>query len=322
MNALARNLQDLHYRFFDGLIKALGGLERADRSYALAETLGALRTRFGYVGRGWSRQRYLETIRTFFPHLGGSDGEALLKSYWINHQKRFVELFLTRDLNGGNLSQLVKFEGLEHLDRALARGRSVILPVPHLGNERLHHIALAVKGYPVAVISSKYEDHGHFAQSVKIEASKRFHEVGYPGDSGWLLNMLKGNRVLQVASTAEAGSSGVFVNFLGQDILLPGGWVRLALMSGAPVLPSALLRQENSRHVLTILPEFEMRRGVHKDDVLRDNVQRFMEIVATLYRRRPDLVDWMSLTVRLEETRRARENLKSLANSIKYGERP
>jgi len=308
MIALARNLQDLHYRFFSILTELLGGLPQASRSYALAETLGILRTRFGYIGRGWSREKYLATIRAFFPQIPEAEAEALVKSYWINHQKRFMELFLTRALRRDNLDHLVEFEGLEHLDRALERGSGVILPVPHIGNERLHHIALAVKGYPVAVISSKYEDHGRFARSVKIGASKRFHEVGYAGDTAWLLRMLKGNRVLQVASTAEADSQGVLVQFLGQEILLPSGWARLAMMTGAAVLPSALLRGENSRHLLTILPEFQIQAGSSKEDSLRRNVQGYMDIVARIYRERPDLIDWMSLTVRLDETRRSWEN--------------
>jgi len=310
MSATVRVLRDVHYRIFGGIVKALGGLRHADRSYALAEFLGNVRARFVYPGTGWSQERYLQTIRTVFPELGSAQAAALLKAYWVNHQKRFMELFLTRDLTAQNLSDLVRFEGLEHLDKALSRGQGVILPVPHIGNERLHHIALAVKGYPVAVISSKYEDHGRYAQSIKIEASKRFHEVGYPGDSAWLLRMLKGNKVLQIASTAEAGSNGVMVNFLGQEVLFPTGWVRLALKTHAIVLPSTLLRQSDNRHLLLILPEFELNRDIGRDDLLRVNIQRFMDIVADIYRQRPDLVDWMSLTVRLEETHRARGDSK------------
>ena len=307
MNVLVRYLRDIYYRLFGYLIGMLGGLTHASRCYRLAELVGTLRNRVGYLGRGWSRDKYLGTIRSFFPRISDSDEDALLKAYWINHQMRFVELFLTRDLRLDNLACLVEFEGLEHLDRALERGRGVILPVPHIGNERLHHIALAVKGYPVAVISSKYEDHGPYAQRVKIGAAKRFHEVGYPGDSVWLMRMLKGNRVLQVASTAESDSQGVYVPFLGQEILLPSGWVRLALMTGAAVLPSALLRQEDHRHLLTILPELQIQGGASKEETRRQNVLRFMDIVERIYRERPDQIDWMSLTVRLDETRRSRE---------------
>lgn len=304
MNAIARTLQDLHYLTFSGIVKLLGGMRTPQMSCTLAQALGALRTRFGYIGPGWSRKRYIETIRTIFPQISKSEAGSLLKAYWVNHQKSFMELFLVRELTPANLDRLVEFEGLDHLGRALERGRGVILPVPHIGNERLHHIALAVKGYPIAVISSHYDDHGSYARQVKLEASRRFHEVGYPGDSIWLLKILKRNYILQVASDAEAGSRGVLVNFLGQNLLLPTGWVRLALKTGAAVLPSALLRQKDDRYRLMIRPEFELNRTDDRRDDLRDNVQHYMNVVSDFFRDHPDLIDWMSLTVRLEETAR------------------
>lgn len=308
MNAAARILQDLHYRFFGGIVDALGGLQHSQRSYALATVLGNVRTHVGYVGSGWSREVYLRTIRTVFPDLGSKKANQLLKAYWVNHQKRFMELFLARELVSANLSRLVSFTGLENLDQALARGKGVIMPVPHIGNERLHHIALAVKGYPMAVISSQYEDHGSYAREVKIGASKRFHEVGYAGDTTWLLRMLKSNRILQVASTAQAGPNGVLVNFLGQKVLFPTGWARLAWKTGAAVLPSVLLRQDDDRHLLIIQPEFVLETGSSKETQMQDNVQRFLDLVSRFYLDRPDLVDWMSLTVRLDETRHVLES--------------
>ncbi|MBU1652633.1 hypothetical protein KKA00_10460, partial [bacterium] len=233
MNRLARNLQDLYYRQFNGVISLMGGINNPGRSYALAQLFGEVRTRFGYVGRGWSRETYLKTIRTILPDISDAKADELLKAYWVNHQKRFIELFLMRKLTSENLSTVVTFEGADQLHAALERGKGVILPVPHIGNERLHHIALAVKGFPLAVISSHYDDHGPYARKIKLEASQRFHEVGHPGDVKWLLRMLKQNRILQVACDAEADANGVVVEFLGQQVLLPTGWVRLAQMTGA-----------------------------------------------------------------------------------------
>jgi len=303
MNSLARNLQDIYYRQFNGIISFLGGINHASRSYALAQLFGEIRTRFGYIGRGWSREKYLSTIQTLLPGISNLEAEELLKAYWINHQKRFIELFLVRSLTPDNLSSLVSFEGDDQLNSALERGKGVILPVPHLGNERLHHISLAVRGFPMAVISSQYEDHGPYARKIKIEASRQFHEVGHPGDVKWLLRMLKQNRVLQVACDAEADANGVLVRFLGQQVLLPSGWVRLAQMTGAAIFPSALLRQNDNKHKLVILPEFELIENGSRKDSLEENVQRYMDTVSELYLNRPDQIDWMSWTVRLEETR-------------------
>ncbi|TKJ41587.1 hypothetical protein CEE37_03210 [candidate division LCP-89 bacterium B3_LCP] len=305
MNALAKLLQDIYYLKFSFIVKLLGGMRTPQHSYALAKFLGTLRTNFGYIGSGWSRGKYLDTMSKVLPELEQAKADELLKAYWVNHQKRFMELFLAREFTPENIGKLVDFEGLSYLDEALKQKRGVILPVPHIGNERLHHILLAVKGYPMAVISSHYDDHGPFARKVKIDASRRFHEVGHPGDVKWLLKVLKSNRVLQVASDAEAGENGVMVKFLGQDTLLPTGWIRLALTAGAAVFPSALLRQKNDRHKLIIKPEFEVKRDVNREETLKSNAQRYMDVVSEFFLQSPDLIDWMSLTVRLDETKQA-----------------
>ncbi|MCX6639809.1 MAG: lysophospholipid acyltransferase family protein [bacterium] len=312
MNFLARLLQDIHYFNFNSVVKALGGIQSLDRSYALAKALGRLRTRFGYVGAGWSRERYLKTIKAVFPQISRTDAEALLKAYWVNHQQKFIELFLAQELTAQNVGQLVKFQGLEHLDIALQRGNGVILPVPHIGNERLHHIALALKGYSVAVISSKYEDHGSFARKIKIDASARIHEVGHPGDVPWLLRTLKSNQILQVASDAEADAGAVMIKFLGMDLLLPTGWVRLAMSTGAAIFPSALLRGLDNRHTLQIMPEFKLEQTGNKSMDLQNNVQRYMDTVSQFFYDRPDQIDWMSLSVRIEETKRSHHGSQTI----------
>lgn len=313
MSALVRFLRDLYYLFFGLVVKLLGGLRSPKKNYRLAGLLGNIRTRYGYIVSDWSRERYLKTIRVVLPQLNKQEASALLQAYWVNHQKRFLELFLARELTAENIDRIVEFKGLERLDRGLERGKGVILPVPHIGNERLHHIALALKGYPMAVISSRYEDHGPYARNVKLGASKRFHDVGHPGDSGWLLRTLKSNRMLQVSPDAEAGSGGVLVTFLGQNVLLPTGWVRLTLKTGAAVFPSVLLRQTDDRHELVIYPEFEVFHGEDRQAVLRENVQRYMDWVGETFKEHPDLIDWMDLTVRLEETRMSLKHLREIA---------
>ena len=93
MNTPARFLQDAFYRLFNGIVLLLGGMKTPQRSYAIATLLGNMRTHFGYIGAGWSREKYLETITSVFPDIRSPEAKQLLKAYWENHQKRFMELF-------------------------------------------------------------------------------------------------------------------------------------------------------------------------------------------------------------------------------------
>ena len=80
------------------------------------------------------------------------------------------------------------------------------------------------------------------------------------------------------------------------------------------MLPSVLLRQPDNRHRLVIQPEFVLNNNTDREKQIQDNIQRFMDIIAIIYTRHPDLVDWMSLTVRLDESHQARDDISVRAN--------
>jgi KDO2-lipid IV(A) lauroyltransferase len=207
-----------------------------------------------------------------------------------------------------NIELVVEFQGLEYLRSALFQGKGVILPVPHIGNVRLLHYALALKGFPVSVVSSEYGEDPEIVRRFKLEPTSSVHQVGFRGQfPRWIIDALKENRVLQIASTAEAGAVGVEVQFLGRRLYLTSGWIRLALSSGATVLPTWMMRGADHRHILKILPPLPLFEGNDRQQTINRTCQNLFQLFEPFYRSHPHLIDWMSWLVRLKE---AKEHFK------------
>jgi KDO2-lipid IV(A) lauroyltransferase len=292
------------YLVFEKFVKLMGGYGNFERVFQVARLTGKLRFHIGYVG-GSSKADYLTAIAKSFPELSSAEHQRILLEYWKDHQRMFLELFMFEEMNCDNIGRLVDFVGLEHLESALTAGKGAILPVPHIGNIRLLHYSLALKGYPVSVVSSGYSDDPEIVRRFKLSETSKAHEIGFRGEfPRWIVNSLKENRIVQIASTAEAGNVGVEVQFMNRNLFLTSGWVRLAVMSKTPILPTYILRGEGFRHTVHIEPPFPLSKGKNREEVIRKTTQAFLDMMEPIYRRHPHLIDWMSWMVRLREAER------------------
>ena len=301
MNPLTRAAMAAYYLTFQAVVRcAIHDPKGLDR---LANPLGKIRRRMGYIGPNRSPQRYLDAIQEALPNLSHSEAEEVLTTFWLNHQRKFLSLFLVPRLTSENIDHWVEFQGLEHLDKALEAGKGVILPYPHFGNERIHHVSLALKGYRMSVVSSEYQDYAKASRAAKLDPVRRVHHVGFRGESPrWMMEWLKGNGVIQIASTAQAGNKGLWVQLLGKKLYLPSGWIRLAALTGARVVPSLIHHRPGDRHLLQIYPGFEVASLVRSIDDLTEVASNFFRILEPEFHKEPGDIDWMTWLVRCEES--------------------
>lgn len=301
MNPLIRAAMGAYYTLFRAVFRICitdpNGLDR------LARPLGKIRRRIGYIGPNRSPERYLHAIREALPNISQSQANDILNAFWLNHQRKFLSLFLVERLTSNNIDQWVEFQGLEHLDKALENGKGVILPYPHFGNERIHHVGIALKGFKLSVVSSEYADYAAASRAAKLDPVRRIHHVGFRGDSPrWMVDWLKNNGVLQIASTAEAGPKGIILPLLGRKLLLSSGWIRLAARTGAMIIPSLIRHRSKDRHLLKIYPSFEVDPTTKFQQDITEVATRFFRILEPEFRTHPGELDWMTWLVRCEET--------------------
>jgi KDO2-lipid IV(A) lauroyltransferase len=188
--------------------------------------------------------------------MGLAPGPALRAAVHENFRTHYVSqllVFVYPRLTSQSLDQLVEFAGLEHLDAALAKGRGAVLVQAHLGPEQLALAGLSLRGHRVMQIGWA-NDAGLSAvgRGVSLRLRQRC-EAAIPGEmldarAGLLpaFRVLRQNGLVLCAGDgagwAERLGGHVPVTLCGQKVFFPTGAARMALGSGAALLPLFVVR--------------------------------------------------------------------------------
>jgi len=254
-----------------------------------------------YAGKGLGRLFYAidkSHRKTVFKNmeLAGYPKEsikALAREVFENMGITLLEVMRTPWLRRSELPGYVESEGLEIFERALARGKGVILITAHLGNWELMAAWYAVMGYKMDVVVRDLDNplaarlmdwvrtrHGHAMVLKKRSMRRLLKTLADGGIAGILLD--------QNVARVE----GVFVDFFGVPACTNKGPAMLAAVSGAAVIPTFISRK-NGRHIIRIGPEIELSRGGDKKTDALENTRRFTKAIEEAIRRNPGQWFWV-----------------------------
>jgi KDO2-lipid IV(A) lauroyltransferase len=267
----------------------------------LAEAAGRARAPFR-PGRWRGVGRYLRRV-TDAP----LDGAALRRAVgdtFAAYGRYWLELFrLERD---ASLAVEPRFEavGWEHIEAGLARGKGVVLALPHLGGFDFAAAWLAGRGAPPTVVVEPVEPPELFEWFAGVRRSIGMEVVPLGPDAGRaILRALRDNRVVCLLSDRDLGGDGIEVDLFGERTTMPAGPATLALRTGAPLVPTATYFRPHGRHFAVIGPPLPVER----EGRLRDDVARVTQSLATrfedLVRAAPE--QWHLMQPNWESDRRA-----------------
>jgi hypothetical protein len=154
-----------------------------------------------------------------------------------------LEYFKAHSLQRVSLLDSFEFHGLEEVDRALERGRGVILPAVHLGNWWAGAAALALAGYPTHIVAGV-----QFTEAISDHAKTANESWGMrvvspgPGQYRRLITALRDNEVIALPVDGDIFERGIEVPFFSGVVRAPSGPARLAAMTGAAVVACRVIR--------------------------------------------------------------------------------
>ncbi len=242
-------------------------------AYPLARRLGQLR----YLAWGKQRERRVAYVELRLG-LGRARAEAVVRRSFELGTAEDLEYWLIPRLTRANVGRVIRFEGLEHLDAALGRGRGAVLSCGHVKGSHLCVVGLGLLGYRITLLradpSAWPRDRirrwfrGRYVRTIEKLPSCRLLYVD-PSDRGLALGVqcvaaLRRNEIVGLKpdlSFRFQQPGDVDVTFLGEEVKFAVGGALAARASGAPLLHAHLHRSDGDGPVSCTLNPPEEASG-------------------------------------------------------------
>jgi len=219
--------------------------------------------------------------------------QSMTKQVFLDLGRNAVDALRLPVIPPEEMDTLVRAEGLNHLDQALARGKGVIAVTGHIGSWELMAGYIARKGYPLYVIGRRLYDHRLNRILVRMRESTGLKNIERGGSTRKILKALSEGAMMGILIDQDTKVDGVFVDFFGKDAYTPTGPVVLAFKTGSPIVTLHIHLEENNTHHLRVDKEFDLfQTGDYERDVLV-NTQRLTSVLEGYIREHPTQWVWM-----------------------------
>jgi lauroyl/myristoyl acyltransferase len=131
--------------------------------------------------------------------------------------------------------------GAEHIDAALASGRGLIAALPHSGNWDMAGVWMAQTYGKFTTVAERLKPESLFLRFVEYRESLGFEVIPLSGGEQppfpLLSERLRANKVVCLMAERDLSRHGVQVDFFGEPTRMPAGPAKLAITTGAALLP-------------------------------------------------------------------------------------
>ncbi|HKO10778.1 MAG TPA: lysophospholipid acyltransferase family protein [Acidobacteriaceae bacterium] len=280
----------LESAFCWALLKALGALP-GGLARRVGSGVGALAWRF--IPR--LRRTGLRNLQLAFPTKSEAERERILRDLYRCLGWQLAEFCQMPKYTRENTANRVRYEGLERYVAARDKGRGVLIVTAHLGAWELSSFWHSLMGYPMTMVIRRL-DNPRVDRLVNGIRCLHGNRVAHKDDfaRGLLAAMKRGDTVGILMDTNMTPPQGVFVPFFGVEACTASGLARVALRTGAAVLPGFMVWEPaEKRYVLHFGPEIDLvRSGDDERDVV-ENTARFTAEIEAMVRRYPEQWLWV-----------------------------
>jgi Kdo2-lipid IVA lauroyltransferase/acyltransferase len=280
----------LEYAAAFALLKTFGWLPRY-AAYPAAEIVAAV----GFRLAKRQRRAGIQNLRMALPNLSENERLAILRGSFSNLGRLLVEFSHFPSLTKHSIANLVTYDGFEHYQDAVGRGKGVLFLTAHFGAWELSCFAHSLYGNPMKFVVREIDN----AKVERLIESYRCLAGNTPIDkrnaSRDILKALRNNETIGIlVDQNTTRDEGVFVDFFGIPAATTPALATLALRTGAAVVPGFMIWDAGTRkYRLRFDPPVELTvTGDPARDVL-ENTRAFNLLLETMIRQYPDQWLWI-----------------------------
>lgn len=282
--------ENLEFAVVWTLVKLLGVLPRR-----WARALGASVGAAAYRLLGRLRKVGLTNLELAFPEKTDAERERILRSLYRNLGWLLAEFCQMQRYTPEKTQGFLRYEGLEHYLAARDRGKGVLIVTGHLGAWELSSYFHSLMGHPMSMVIRRLDNArvDRLVNGIRcLYGNRVLHKDDFA--RGLLGAMRQGETVGILMDTNMTPPQGAFVPFFGHLACTASGMARVALKTGATVLPGFMVWEESEqKYALRFGEAIEViATGDDERDVL-ENTARFTAVIENWVRKYPEQWLWV-----------------------------
>ncbi|MDD4013279.1 MAG: lysophospholipid acyltransferase family protein, partial [Candidatus Omnitrophica bacterium] len=204
----------------------------------------------------------------------------------------WIKLSILRPDDLGKL--ITETEGMENLEEALREGKGIIIIASHFGNWELMPMFIRNRGYHGAIVARRIYFYKYDKLITRLR--RRFNvSVIYRDESPRkILKVLKENGIMGIVPDQDVDSiEGVFVDFFGMPAYTPTAPVKLAMATGAKMIPAFVVRKDDGTHKLVVDKSINIEPGRKGEEMIIKYTQEWTKVLERYVRMYPGQWVWM-----------------------------
>jgi KDO2-lipid IV(A) lauroyltransferase len=226
----------------------------------LGYSMAALLTEVHYRLFPERRHAALANLAVALPRATRRERAAIARRMMRSYNRMLFEFFRLPHLTRRELLESVEVEGREHLERAVARGRGVIIATTHLGNWELGAVLLAHWGYSLYAVAGVQLSRWLTPAVRETKTELAIHTVAPEDGFRRLMRALEHNDLVALMVDGDVYCHGQPVEFFGRETTFPSGPGVLAQRTGALIVCGYCDRVRPGRFRIVLEPALDPAR--------------------------------------------------------------
>ncbi len=272
------------------LVKVLGALPRP-----LARACGIVLAHLVYWLHPRLRRVGMRNLAIAFPEKSGAERRRILRGTFTSLGRLLAEFCLFPSYTKENASQAVLYDGFENFEAAHRRGKGVIFLTAHFGGWELSSFFHSLCGHPLHIVVRPLDN--PYLDAL-VDRYRTLHGARSFGKQdfarGLIAAMRAGESVGILMDQNVMPEAGVFVDFFGKAACTATGPARVALHTGAAVVPAfTFWDAQIGRFRLRFDAALELVRSGDDEADAAANTALFTKVIEGCVRKYPEQWLWV-----------------------------